>query len=50
MMGDFNTRSSNRCKYDIFNNEGVQIDSVTSTHGLEQLMCELTHILHRVLT
>ena len=45
MMGDFNTRSSNRCKYDISNNEGVQIDSVTSTHGLEQLIYELTHIL-----
>ena len=27
------------------NNEGVQIDSVTSTHGLEQLISEPTHIL-----
>ena len=28
IMGDFNARSSNWCKYDISNNEGVQIDSV----------------------
>ena len=44
-MGNFNVRSSNWCKYDISNNEGVQIDSVTSTHGLEQLISEPTHIL-----
>ena len=35
-LSDFNARSSNWCKYDISNKEGVQIDSVTSTHGLEQ--------------
>ena len=35
IMSDFNARSSNWCKYDISNKEGVQIDSVTSTHGLE---------------
>ena len=44
-MGDFNARSSNWCKYDIPNKEGVQIDSVTSTHGLEQLIYEPNHIL-----
>ena len=44
-MGNFNVRPSNWCKYDISNNEGVQIDSVTSTHGLEQLISEPTHIL-----
>ena len=44
-MGDFNARSSNWCKYDIFNNKGVQIDFATSTHGLEQLICEPSHIL-----
>ena len=36
IMCDFNARSTNWCKYDISNKEGVQIDSVTSTHGLEQ--------------
>ena len=45
IMGDLNARSSNWRKYDISNNEGVQIDSVTSTHGLEQLISEPTHIL-----
>ena len=44
-MGDVNARSSNWCKYNISNNEGVQIDSITSIHGLEQLIYELTHIL-----
>ena len=44
-MGDFNAQSSNWCKYDISNNEGVQIDSATSTHGLEQLIYEPTHTL-----
>ena len=53
IMGDFNARSSNWCKYDISNNEGVQIDSVTSIHGLEQLIYnQPTYflILHHVLT
>ena len=45
IMGDFNARSSNWCKYDISNNEGVQIDSNTSVHGVEQLIYEPTHIL-----
>ena len=45
IMGDFNARSSSWCRYDISNNEGVQIDSVTSIHGLEQLIYEPTHIL-----
>ena len=44
-MGDFNARSSNWCKYDILNNEGVQIDPVTSIHGLKQLIYESTKIL-----
>ena len=45
IMGDLNARSSNWCKYDTSNNEGVQTDSITSTHGLEQLISEPTHIL-----
>ena len=45
IMSDFNAQSSNWCKYDISNNEGVQIDSFTSTHGLEQVISEPTHIL-----
>ena len=45
IMGDFNARSSNWCRYDISNNKGVKSDSVTSIHGLEQLIYEPTHIL-----
>ena len=45
IMGNFNAWSSNWCKYDISNNEGVQIDSVTLMHGLEQLIYEPTEIL-----
>ena len=44
-MGDFNARLSNWCKYDISNYEGVQVDSITSRHGLEQMICKPTHIL-----
>ena len=42
-MGDFNARSLSWCKYDISNQS--TIDSVTSIHGLEQLIYEPTHIL-----
>ena len=45
IMGEVNARSSNWCKYDISNKEEVQIDSVISTHGLEQFIYEPTHIL-----
>ena len=49
-MGDFIARSSSSCKYGIFNNEGVQIDFVTSIHGLEQLIYKPTHILSNYLS
>ena len=44
-MIDFNAQPSNWCNYDSFNNEEVRIDSVTLAHGLEQLICEPTHML-----
>ena len=44
-MGDFNARLSNWRKYDVSKNDGIQIDFTTSTHGLEQLINEPTHIL-----
>ena len=53
ITGDFYARSSNWCKYDISSNEGVQIHSVTSIHGLEQLIYKPTTyflILDHVLT
>ena len=45
IMGDVNAPSSNWCKHNISNNEGVQTDSVTSAFGLEQLIYKPTHIL-----
>ena len=46
IIDNYNTQSSNWCKYDISNNEGVQIYYATSTlHSLEQLICESTHII-----
>ena len=44
-MGNFNAQSSNWFKYDISNSEGVQIDTVTLMHVLEQLIYGPTHIL-----
>ena len=44
-MVDFNALSSKWCRYDISNDEGVEIDYVTKIHGLEQLIYEPTHIL-----
>ena len=48
-MGDFNTQSSNWCKYDISNNEGVQIDSATSTHGLAQILSDSSSCIDLIL-
>ena len=46
LIGNFNAQSSNWCKYDISNNEGVQIYYTTSTlHSIEQLICEPTHLI-----
>ena len=44
-MGVFIARSSNWCKYGISNNERVNINSISSTHDLEKLIFEPTHIL-----
>ena len=41
----FSARSSAWCKYDISNNEGVQIDSVTSIHDREHLIYKPVHII-----
>ena len=41
-MGNFNARSLNWCKYDIANNEGVQVDSVTSRSS--QIACTITTV------
>ena len=45
ILGDFNARSKSWWNEDITSNEGSQIDSLTSTFGLQQLISDPTHIL-----
>lgn len=49
IMGDFNARASTWGNYDIFNHEGVQIDSIVTMHGLQQLISDPNHILYNSL-
>ena len=49
-MSNFNAQSCNQWKYDISNNEGVQIKFAISTHGPEQLIYEPFHILSNLLS
>ena len=48
-LGDFNARSKSWWNEDITSNEGSQIDSITTTYGLEQLISDPTHILQTLL-
>ena len=45
VIGDFNVKSSNWCKYNKTTYEGSKIDITTSQFGLEQLIKGPTHIL-----
>ena len=45
MLCDFNAKSKTWWTHDITTNEGVQIESLTSTYGLHQLISDPTHIL-----
>ena len=45
VTGDFNVRSSSWWKNDLTVSEGNQVDAVTLSYGLSQLICEPTHIL-----
>ena len=45
VIGDFNVRSSSWWKNDLTTNEGNQVNSITSSYDLNQLICEPTHIL-----
>ena len=45
VTGDFNVRSSSWWKNDLTTSEGNQVDAITSSYGLSQLICEPTHIL-----
>ena len=45
ILGDFNYRSNSWWKGDIFTKEGIDLESVFSSHGLHQLITDPTHIL-----
>ena len=45
ILGDFNARSKSWCSDDITTYEGSKIDSLTTTHGLHQLISQPTHLL-----
>ena len=45
VTGDFNVRLSSCWKNDLTRNEGTQVDAITSSYGLSQLIHEPTHIL-----
>ena len=45
VLGDFNAKFNNWCKYDITSHKASVIDVVTSNYGLHQLIQEPAHIL-----
>ena len=45
VTGDFNIWSFSWWKNDLTTIEGNQVDAITSSYGLSQLICEPTHIL-----
>ena len=45
ILGDFGTRSKSWCLDDITTYESSNIDSLTTTHGLHQLISQTTHLL-----
>ena len=44
LLGDFNVRSKSCWVHDNTNNEGTQIESISSLYRFSQLISELTHI------
>ena len=45
VTGDYNVRSSSWWKNNLTTSEGNQVDAITSSYDLSQLICEPTHIL-----
>ena len=45
ILGVFNAQSKSWWNEDITSNKGSQIDSLTTTYGLQQLISDPTHIL-----
>ena len=48
LLGDFNSRSKSWWVHNITNNEGTQIESISSLYGFSQLISETTHILQNL--
>ena len=47
VIGDFNFRLSSWWKNDLTTSEGNQVDAITASYGLGQLICESPHILRK---
>ena len=45
ITGDFNLRSTNRWKNNLSTSKGTQVDSLTTSYGLSQIVSDPTHIL-----
>ena len=45
ILGDFNYRSNSWWEGDISTKEGIDLELVSSSHGLHQLITDTTHIL-----
>ena len=45
ITGDFNVRSTNWWKNNLSTSEGTQVDSLTTSYGLSQIISDPTHIL-----
>ena len=45
LLGDFTSRSKSWWVHDVTNNDGIQIESISSLYGLSQLISEPTHTL-----
>ena len=45
ILGDFNVRLINWWKNDLSTSEGTQVDSLTTSYGLSQIIFDPTHIL-----
>ena len=45
ILGDFNARSKSWWPEDVTSHEGTHIESLTTMHGLQQLISDPTHLL-----
>ena len=50
ILGDFNVRSKSWWPDDITSRQGIDIDSLTTVYGLQQIISESTHLLRNSLS